>query len=148
MAKKGNRPSKANQQRSREEQWRRRAAAQAGGATSVVDNYSATAQDGVGLEDEAEFTTMDAPADALVAAPATTASTRATQPRAQGSAASATAAQRRAGTANRQSRARYAPNVMSLEDEMYYVRSDIRRLVLLSAACVVVLIVLFFIIPR
>jgi hypothetical protein len=37
---------------------------------------------------------------------------------------------------------------MSIEDEMYYVRSDIRRLVLLTAACVVVLIVLFLVIPK
>jgi hypothetical protein len=31
---------------------------------------------------------------------------------------------------------------------MYYVRSDIRRLILLTAACVLVLVVLFFLIPR
>jgi hypothetical protein len=37
---------------------------------------------------------------------------------------------------------------MSIEDEMYYVRSDIRRLILLTAACVAVLIVLLFVIPR
>ncbi|HEY0071241.1 MAG TPA: hypothetical protein VGE04_14850, partial [Chloroflexia bacterium] len=84
--------------------------------------------------------------------PRSTPSSR-TPGRAQGSTASTAASsspatQRRGTNLPRQSRSRYAANVMSIEDEMYYVRSDIRRLILLTAACVAVLIVLLFVIPR
>jgi hypothetical protein len=149
MAKKGNRPNKANQQRSREEQWRRRAAAQAGGTTSVADGDGAVGRYGTGtaLDDEAGFTTVEMPSAALMPSGGTT-PPRATQTRAQGSTASPAASQRRAANLTRNSRSRFAPTAMSIEDEMYYVRSDIRRLILLTAACVLVLIVLFFLIPR
>ncbi|HVF98821.1 MAG TPA: hypothetical protein VND68_03210 [Chloroflexia bacterium] len=146
MAKKGSRPNKANQQRSREEQWRRRAAAQ-GGATSVVDGDGAVGRFAPALDDEAEFTAVEMPSAALMPS-GSTAATRAAQPRTQGATASASASQRRATSVSRQNRARFAPTAMSIEDEMYYVRSDIRRLILLTAACVLVLIVLFFLIPR
>ena len=150
MAKKGNRPNKANQQRSREEQWRRRAAALGGGATSVADGDGAVGRYGTALDDEAEFTTVDMASSALMPSGGATSATapRATQPRAQGSTAATAAQQRRAANLTRQGRARFAPTAMSIEDEMYYVRSDIRRLILLTAACVLVLIVLFFLIPR
>ena len=146
MAKKGSKPNKANQQRSREEQWRRRAAAQAGGATSVVDGDGAGGRYGSALDDEAEFTTVEMPS--AVAASGGTAGPRAPQARTQANTASSAASQRRAANLTRQSRARFAPSAMSIEDEMYYVRSDIRRLILLTVACVVVLVVLFFLIPR
>ncbi|HEX8221661.1 MAG TPA: hypothetical protein VF914_20910 [Chloroflexia bacterium] len=146
MAKKGSRPNKANQQRSREEQWRRRAAAQ-GGATSVVEGDGAIGRYGPALDDETEFTAVEMPSAALMPSGSTTA-TRAPQPRTQGTTASAATSQRRAANLSRQSRARFAPTAMSIEDEMYYVRSDIRRLILLTAACVLVLVVLFFLIPR
>ncbi|HEX8229530.1 MAG TPA: hypothetical protein VF826_09475 [Chloroflexia bacterium] len=146
MAKKGSRPNKANQQRSREEQWRRRAAAQAGGATSLADDYTADGRGGVGFDGEAEFTTVEMPVDAALTARSTPAP-RASQTRAQTTATTA-ATQRRTTSLTRQGRSRLTPNVMSIEDEMYYVRSDIRRLILLTAACVVVLLVLFFVIPK
>lgn len=152
MAKKGSRPNKANQQRTREEQWRRRAATQSGGATSVVDNYGATAHDGVTADDEAAFATVEIPSAAVAprSTTSTSASARSTQTRVQGStsAAASVASQRRGTSLTRQGRARYAPSAMSIEDEMYYVRSDIRRLVFLTAACVAVLILLYFVIPK
>lgn len=146
MAKKGSRPNKANQQRSREEQWRRRAAAQAGGGTSVVDNYAPTG-DGLDPDDEVEFAAVELPAE-VAATTRTSPSARTGQSRTQGSTPATSTAQRRNTNLSRQGRARYAPNVMSIEDEMYYVRSDIRRLVLLTAACVVVLVLLYFVIPK
>ncbi|HEX8599300.1 MAG TPA: hypothetical protein VF952_12380 [Chloroflexia bacterium] len=147
MAKKGSRPNKANQQRSREEQWRRRAAAQAGGATSLVDGYTAEGRDDAGLDDDAGFTAVEVGTDAPTLAARTAPAPRATQTRSQAATTTASA-QRRATSLTRQGRARLTPNVMSIEDEMYYVRSDIRRLILLSLACVVVLVVLFFVIPK
>ncbi len=147
MAKKGSKPNKANQQRSREEQWRRRAAAQSGGATSVADSYTEDGNDGAGFDDVAAFTAVDMPAEAATPTARTTSAQRATQTRTQATTTTA-AAQRRGTNLPRQSRARYQPNVMSLEDEMYYVRSDIRRLVLLTLACIVLLVVLYFVIPK
>ena|SRR3712207_5881084 len=141
MAKKGNRPNKANQTRTREEQWRRRAAAQGGGATSVVDPDVAD-QDGAGSPDIAEFTAVELPVNNVPAPRPTTA-----QARTSTSSASAVS-QRRTATTARQTRNRYAPQGMSIEDEMYYVRADIRRLILLTAACVAVLIVLYFLLPK
>ncbi len=145
MAKKGTRPNKANQQRSREEQWRRRAAAQSGGATDVVDTYTVDGQDGAGVADDAGFTTVEVPATAPILTARSTPAPRSTQTRSQGG---TTAAASRSTNISRQGRNRYQPNVMTIEDEMYYVRSDIRRLILLTAACVVVLLVLYFVIPK
>ncbi|MDQ3706801.1 MAG: hypothetical protein M3437_16580 [Chloroflexota bacterium] len=147
MAKKGSRPSKANQQRSREEQWRRRAAAQAGGATSLVDTYTADGRDGADLDDDTGFTAVEVGTDAATLSARSTPASRATQTRTQAAATTASA-QRRATSLTRQGRARLTPNVMSIEDEMYYVRSDIRRLILLTVACVVVLVLLYFVIPK
>jgi hypothetical protein len=146
MAKKGSRPNKANQQRSREEQWRRRAAAQSGGATSLVDGYTADGRDGADLDD-AEFTAVEVGTDAATLSARSTPAPRATQTRTQAATTTASA-QRRATSLTRQGRARLTPNVMSIEDEMYYVRSDIRRLILLTLACVVVLVLLYFVIPK
>ncbi|MEA2574215.1 MAG: hypothetical protein QOH93_1513 [Chloroflexia bacterium] len=148
MAKKGSRPNKANQQRAREEQWRRRAAAQTGGATSVVDDYAAPGQDGADFDGQAEFTTAEMPANSTAATSRSTATPRATTTRTTTPTATSSAAQRRATNLARTSRARYTPNVMSIEDEMYYVRSDIRRLILLTVACIAVLVVLYFLIAK
>ncbi len=144
MVKKGNRPAKANQQRAKQEQWKRRIASQAesSGVTSVMESEEAF-EDGVGSE------------VALVAATPTAASTtarpvpgaRPSQARAQ-SPATAGAAQRRATAALRANRSRLAANVLSVEDEMHYVRVDIRRLIILTALCLAVLALLFFLIPR
>jgi cobalamin biosynthesis Mg chelatase CobN len=149
MAKKGSRPNKANQQKSREDQWRRRAAAQMGGATSVAETDGAVERYDATLDDAVDFTAAEAPPERYAATPRST-SSRVTPTRAQSStaASSSPATQRRGTNLPRQSRARYAANVMSIEDEMYYVRSDIRRLILLTAACVLVLIVLLFVLPR
>jgi hypothetical protein len=55
--------------------------------------------------------------------------------------------QKRAGaSATRGSaRLRMAANQMSIDDEMAYVRSDIRRLIILTAICMAVLIALAFV---
>jgi hypothetical protein len=51
----------------------------------------------------------------------------------------------RVASASRSARARTATPALSLEEEMYYVRTDIRRLVMLTVICIAVLVVLSFI---
>jgi hypothetical protein len=58
------------------------------------------------------------------------------------------ASQRRAATPARNTRVRMAADTFTIEEEMYYVRSDIRRLIILTAICLAVLIALAFVIPR
>jgi hypothetical protein len=41
-----------------------------------------------------------------------------------------------------------AANQMSIEDEMAYVRSDIRRLIILTGICLLILIALSFVVIR
>jgi hypothetical protein len=46
----------------------------------------------------------------------------------------------------RTGRMKLAANAMSIDEEMHYVRSDIKRLIMLTAICLVVLIALSFVI--
>ena len=39
-------------------------------------------------------------------------------------------------------------NTMSIEEEMHYVRADIRKLITLTIACLVIIIVLAFVLNR
>jgi hypothetical protein len=56
-----------------------------------------------------------------------------------------TASTRRQFQAARPGRMRLAANTLSIDEEMHYVRSDIRRLIILTAICLVVLIALSFV---
>jgi hypothetical protein len=146
MAKKTNRPT---QQRSKEDQWRRRAAAQARMSTPTLSGAMADQvieEDEVEPEGYAQAEMREMPRVATSAA-----ATRAmnTSPAARAAASSSAvnaAAQRRALAASRAARSRMAVNQMSVEEEMHYVRSDVRSLVILTAICLAVIIVLSFII--
>lgn len=174
MAKKGNKPAKASQQRAREEQWKRRLATQGSNeagavivdepfveedslsqAIPVVQERASTAFTAAGSSTTVIRPTSSATATATAmrgtATPrsaATSTATRATASTSTASSGTAAATQRRALTAARGARTRAAATAMTVDDEMYYVRSDIRRLILLTVACLLVLIVLFFLIPR
>jgi hypothetical protein len=75
-----------------------------------------------------------------------TASTGATTRTTPATSAANAAAQRRALAASRAARSRLAVNTMSVEEEMNYVRSDVRSLVILTVICLAVIIVLAFVI--
>jgi hypothetical protein len=49
--------------------------------------------------------------------------------------------------ATRTQRNRLAAQGMTIEEEMHYVRNDIRRLIILTVICMVVIIILAFVIP-
>ncbi|HEX9988651.1 MAG TPA: hypothetical protein VGE45_09260 [Chloroflexia bacterium] len=124
-------------QRSKEEQWRKRMASQgqrtgfAGGVTS-----SATTDMMDDGRDETRIPAPPRPRSTTMTAPGRT------------QASAATATQRRAATAARTSRTRLTANTLTIEEEMRYVRSDIRRLIILTAICLAVIIALSFVIPR
>jgi hypothetical protein len=153
MAKKTTRTSQ--QQRARQEQWRRRIDAQTGQPTSS-GSASASAQDV--LDDEAYNSAADAAesegyqqADIRpIPSVATASGTR----RAATSRPSATSSmvqtpgQKRALAATRTTRARLMTNTMSIEEEMHYVRADIRKLITLTIACLVIIVVLAFVLNR
>ena len=138
MPKKTTRTAKSSQQKAREEQWRRRVTAQ-GLAT---------------IDDVAEVSPADDLDDTMAEEAVPVASTRtmtAARPRqasqvGSGRAASAAQQRRTPAAATRASRLRPAATSLSMEEEMYYVRSDIRRLIILTAICLAVLIALSFII--
>lgn len=146
MPKKTARSAKSNSQRSREEQWKRRAAAQGvigSAATSgaTLDREDAVTDEEADSDGVARAASPTPRASALSAARAGTAS----RVRASTSATSSMAARRPAQTA-RAGRMRLAANAMSLDEEMRYVRSDIRLLIILTAVCLVVLVALSFVI--
>lgn len=156
MAKKGTRSAKVSQQRAREEQWKRRLGTQAqGDAGMLVADGSRSADENIsaGAEPATPTSTMIfAPRSAVSRSSATSATTRpsasATTAMRATNTATAAATQRRAAAAARTARTRATSTAMSVDDEMYYVRSDIRRLIMLTVVCVLVLILLFFLIPR
>ena len=153
MAKKTTRTSQ--QQRARQEQWRRRIDAQTGQPTSR-GSASASAEDV--MDDEAYGTAVDAAesegyqqADILpIPAVATASGTRrATTGRpAATSSVVQTPGQKRALAATRTTRARLMTNTMSIDEEMHYVRADIRKLITLTIACLVIIVVLAFVLNR
>jgi len=139
MPKKTTRPAKNSQQRVREEQWRRRVSAQ--GLTTV--DTSAATMDATDFDEN-----LDEQAEpGLSASTTTTIRPREAMPARSNRAASAAVQQRRtpAAAAARASRLRPAVNALSIDEEMYYVRTDIRRLVILTAICLAVLIALSFV---
>ncbi len=151
MAKKTTRTSQ--QQRARQEQWRRRIDAQTGQPTS---SGSASAQDV--MDDEAYGTAVDAAesegyqqADIRpIPSVATASGTRraaTSRPNATSSMVQ-TPGQKRALAATRTTRARLMTNTMSIDEEMHYVRADIRKLITLTIACLVIIIVLAFVLNR
>ncbi len=150
MAKK----TKTGQQRSKEEQWRKRMAAQAQTRATVTRTIVTRT---VVEQDEAEYSPV---ADDATEHTPTPTSARATsgpaaatlprQTRSQAVTSTAAAVQRRASSASaaRSARMRLAMPALSIEEEMHYVRSDIRRLIILTAICIVVLIALAFLINK
>jgi len=153
MVKKTTRTSQ--QQRARQEQWRRRIDAQTGQPPSR-GSVSASAPDV--MDDEAYGTAVDAAesegyqqADILpIPAVATASGTkRATTSRpAATSSMVQTPGQKRALAATRTTRARLMTNTMSIEEEMHYVRADIRKLITLTIACLIIIVVLAFVLNR
>jgi hypothetical protein len=153
MAKKTTRTSQ--QQRARQEQWRRRIDAQTGQPTSS-GGASTSAQDV--MDDEAYGTAVDAAesegyqqADIRpIPSVATASGTKraATGRPAPTSSMVQTPGQKRALAATRSTRARLMTNTMSIEEEMHYVRADIRKLITLTIACLVIIVVLAFVLNR
>src|SRR5437870_4950681 len=132
MAKKTARANRPAQQRSKEEQWRKRMAAQArtggpatpvgpGGTAGAVRERERAAGAGAGetYEDGAETPAGTARANTSAPARSRPATSATTSARAQ----SATAAlQRRATAARASSRARIGASALSIEDEMRYIK--------------------------
>ena len=150
MAKKTTKPT---QQRAKEEQWRRRVTAQ-GRATSPT--FPSTASN-TAVEDEVDgemepegYIQAD-----MLPMPSVSTSPAATRPATAGTAArtspttsaAASAAQRRALAASRAARSRLVVNALSLDDEMNYVRADVRSLLILTAICLAIIIALAFLLP-
>ena len=136
MVKKTAKGTRTNLQRTREEQWRRRLAAQGGLPAATTGTFERAESDAA--VDDAETT--------YVARSATARPGAATRSRTASSMSSAT--QRRQVQPTRAGRMKLAANTLSLTEEMNYVRSDIRRLIILTAICLAVLIALSFVIGR
>jgi hypothetical protein len=132
-------------QRAREEQWRRRVEQQSRPAGPLASGRSAAVDDMADLEDDAaEFVQADIrPMPSGVSTSARATATAA--PRTPRATPTSPAASRRTAAATRASRLAFQ-QTMSLDDEMHYVRSDIRQLIILTAVCLVVLIALSFVI--
>jgi len=151
MAKK---TTRTTQQRAREEQWRRRVNAQTQATTPTLSNTASN----TAVEDEVDEAEPDGYIQAdIPTIPSVTTSSIATRAAAAGTAAAArttpttsaatSAAQRRALAASRAARSRIVVNTLSIEDEMNYVRSDVRSLIIQTAFCLAVIIALAFILP-
>lgn len=140
MPKKSTRPAKSSQQRAREEQWRRRVSAQ---GLATIDG-PATTTNAPDFDENAD----EQAEPELSTSTMTTVRARDATPARSNRATSAAVQQRRTPTAAaaRASRLRPAANSLSIDEEMYYVRTDIRRLVILTAICFAVLIALSFVI--
>ena len=146
MAKKTARANRPAQQRSKEEQWRKRMAAQArtGAAATPVAPAGAA---GAVRERERSASAGETYGETSET-PAGTSAGRATSAATSARAQSATAALQRRTTASRaSSRARFGANALSIDEEMHYIKGDIRRLIVLTAVCLVVIIVLSFVVP-
>jgi hypothetical protein len=147
MVKKTAKTPKPNLQRAREEQWRRRVAAQGGttagtpGAGATLDRTDGTAAD----SDDGTYVPRAATGGARATA-ATSSARAGAMPRSRVGSTAAGATQRRMAQPARTGRMRLAANAMSIDEEMHYVRSDIKRLIMLTAICLVVLIALSFVI--
>ncbi len=143
MAKK----TKTGQQRVKEEQWRKRMTTQAGrtpgSAVMDVEDVEAGVQPDLPVG-QTTYTASAAPvAPAPIPRPTTLPSSSAAQ---RTQSAATAAAQRRAQSATRTARTRLTTSTMSIDEEMHYVRSDIRMLILLTIVCVVIIVALSFVI--
>src|SRR5689334_19909702 len=145
MAKKTARPAtntKPAQQRSKEEQWRKRMAAQA--RTTGVDFAPTNGSASAVAEPEDEV--LGATTERIVPVGAS-ASARTTPTRAQSPAAS------RAGGASAVRRPlpprgpRAQANALTVEEEMHFISRDIRKLIVLTAICIAIIIILAFVVP-
>lgn len=140
MVKKTAKGAKTASQRAREEQWRRRAAAQGGlpsAPTSTVE------RDDSGDGTEATY----GPTSSVGRSTTSTSAVRSgAAARSRTGSSMGAATPRRQFQAARPGRMRMAANTLSVDEEMHYVRSDIRRLILLTAICLAVLIALSFVI--
>jgi hypothetical protein len=157
MAKKTTRTSQ--QQRARQEQWRRRIDAQTGqttGGGSIAapeeemesgESYG-TAVDAARDEGYQQANIQPIPSVATASGTRRNTSSTGTGTRAGASTAVQTPGQKRALAATRSTRARLAMNTMSIEEEMHYVRADIRKLITLTIACLVIIVVLAFVLNR
>jgi len=154
MAKKTARPTstKPAQQRSKEEQWRKRMAAQARtGATTYAPTTNGTGSAVAEPEDDVLDEEATSATQSVTVAPTASTATRtvpatrtqtAVAPAKAGGAAMA-AARRPLSPRGRLPQA----NVMTLEEEMHYVKRDITKLVVLTLSCLAILIILAFIVP-
>ncbi|MDQ6695520.1 MAG: hypothetical protein M3014_14070 [Chloroflexota bacterium] len=131
----------------REEQWRRRVAAQS--QRNVQMNAAATRD----YSEEA----VDIPVSTGTAMPSVVEArttvirpTSAPQDRRAAVAAPQNAVQRRAAAAgamsSRTTRTRLATNTLSVDEEMGYIKSDIRRLIILTAICLAIIVILSFVV--
>src|SRR4051794_2035292 len=136
MAKKTARVTKPSQQRSKEEQWRRRMAAQ--GTLATGSAVAEPVTDGAGA-DATYATSSDTVTRVRPASTTSVSKSSATR-----SSGTATTMQRNAA---RTARAKLATSGLSLEDEMHYIKADIRKLIILTVACLAVIIALAFVIP-
>lgn len=138
MVKKTAKTAKPNIQRTREEQWRRRVAAQGGIVASGATMDSAE----MGAPSDGAEATYASEASTASRTASTMRSGAATRNRAASSASSTM--QRRTVQSARPGRLKMATQAMSMDEEMDYVKSDIRRLIILTAVCLAVLIALSF----
>lgn len=132
------------QQRARQEQWRRRVDAQmgAGGAQgAATQSIEQMADDAVNMDGSDGYQQAEMRQMPAAVTTSTGAATRAIN-RTSGASTMPTAGQRRAIAATRATRARIATNTVSLEEEMHFVRADIRKLITLTIACLVIIVVL------
>jgi hypothetical protein len=136
MAKKTARATaKPSQSKTKEEQWRRRMAQQSqAGAGSVLAEPDMPAEvDDVSADGE---TVPAAPRRATASAAG-----------ARRSASASAALAQRASASARNVRSRLSTVTLSLDQEMGYIRTDIRKLIVLTLSCIVILVALAFIVP-
>ena len=152
MPKKTTRAARTGQspQRSKEEQWRKRMAAQAQrGASGVAGEPAEDDGSSTFSRDDGDYVeAATAPAARATSAATTTTTPRPSSSQGRAQSTAMAASQRRAATPARNTRVRMTADTFTMEEEMHYVRSDIRRLIILTAICLAVLIALAFVIPR
>src|SRR5688572_32951351 len=139
-----NSKAKESQLRNKQAQWQRRVAAEMGTTgTGAVVSATPAGVDDIGVATSPVGMGTDALDATSSTQPKKAPPSRVKSPGQAG----VTKRPAAAATGTRGSaRLRLASNQMSIEDEMSYVRSDIRRLVILTALCLAVLILLAFVI--
>lgn len=146
MVKKTAKTPKTNIQRAREEQWKRRVAAQGGLVADVTAGATLDRADSAASAVDAEGTYTPRTATTDVRSTATSSARSGAMARSRTGSAVPSASQRRMAQPARAGRLKVNLNMMSIDEEMHYVRSDIKLLILLTVICLVVLIALSFVI--